>query len=186
MHRSRTTALLKAALVAALIGASALIAIPIGPVPVTLQVLVIAVAALVLTPAEAFLAVGLYLVIGTFGVPVFSGGGAGPGVLLGPTGGFLLGFLVGAPLAATLRRVLARRVYPLAADLIAVLALLALTYGLGLAGFSLVSGRTIAEAFALAVAPFVLLDSGKAAAAIAIARALRAAGLADGADQVAA
>jgi len=185
MQRSRTASLLRAALVAALIAVSALITIPLGPVPVTLQVLAIAVAALVLSPAEALASVTLYLALGAFGVPVFSGGGAGLGVLVGPTGGFLLGFLVGTPAAALVRRRLAggSRRDPdrgvVLADSAAVLVLLAITYSAGLVQFAAVTGRSGAEAFALAVAPFVLIDLGKAAIAMVVARGVRSAGLGD-------
>ena len=181
MQRSRTASLLRAALVAALIAASALITVPLGPVPVTLQVLAIAVAALVLSPAEAFASVALYLVLGAFGAPVFSGGGAGFGVVVGPTGGFLLGFLAGTPAAALVRRALTRggiRSVVLA-DSASVIVLLAITYSAGLVQFAAVTGRDTAEAFALAVAPFVLIDLGKAAVAMAVARGVRSAGLGD-------
>lgn len=186
--RSRTRTLLRAALVAALIAVGALIAVPVGPVPVTLQVLVIAIAALVLTPAEALLALALYVAVGAAGAPVFSGGGAGVGVLLGPTGGFIAGFVLGTPAAALLRERIARssaaggvssRRRGLA-DVAALGVLLAVTYLAGWAWFSLSTGRPAGEAFALAVAPFVLVDAVKCAAAVAAARALRAAGLASG------
>lgn len=177
MRRSPIRPFLRAALIAALISAGALIAIPVGPVPITLQVLVVAVATLVLTPAEALLALGLYLALGAVGAPVFSGGGSGVGVLLGPTGGFLFGFLVGAPSGALIRRALGNR--RVISDAAALLVLLVITYGLGWAFFAAVTGRPPVEAFALAVAPFVLIDFGKGVAGVLVARALRAAGLAD-------
>ena len=180
MPRTRTASFLRAALVAALIAVGALITVPIGPVPVTLQVLVIAVAALVLTPAEALLALGTYLVIGAAGAPVFSGGGAGVGVLVGPTGGFLFGFAAGAPAAALVRERLTvatdtRR--GLLADVVALVVFLGITYGAGWAVFALVTGRAAADALAVAVLPFIALDALKCAAAWAIARGVRAAGL---------
>ncbi len=178
MPRSRTTSLLRAALVAALLGASALVVLPIGPVPVTLQVLVVAVAALVLSPAEALGAGVLYLALGTIGLPVFAGGGAGPGVLLGPTGGFIAGFALGAAAGAAVRRLVARPARsPLVADVPALVILLLVVYGSGWAWFALTTGRSAADAFALAVAPFVLVDAAKAAVALGIARALRGAGV---------
>ncbi|MBN1192365.1 MAG: biotin transporter BioY [Coriobacteriia bacterium] len=184
--RTRTVGILRSALVAALIAVGALIAIPIGPVPVTLQVLVVAVAALVLLPAEALSALVLYIALGAVGAPVFSGGGAGVGYLLGPTGGFILGFALGAPLAALARRLVAgerghtpgRRTCSLRADVVALLVLLTVTYGLGWAYFAVSTGRAAAEAFAIAVAPFILIDAGKCAAAVAVARAVRSAGAA--------
>ncbi|MGB4442117.1 MAG: biotin transporter BioY, partial [Coriobacteriia bacterium] len=81
MARSRTASFLRAALAAALVAAGALISIPLGPVPVTLQVFVLAVVVLVLAPAEASIALGLYVALGAVGAPVFSGGGSGVGVL---------------------------------------------------------------------------------------------------------
>jgi len=177
------TSLLRAALVAALIAAGALIALPLGPIPVTLQVLIVAIAALVLTPAEALLALALYVAIGAAGAPVFSGGGAGVGVLVGPTGGFLAGFVVGAPAAALVRRWISgppRTGRPAPRDLIAdaaaLIVLLVLTYGAGWAYFAFSTGRAAGEAFAIAVVPFVLIDLAKCAAALLVARALRAAG----------
>lgn len=185
MTRSRTKAFLRSALVAALIAAGALIAIPLGPVPVTLQVFVVAVAALVLTPAEALVALGLYAALGAVGAPVFSGGGAGIGVLAGPTGGFVLGFVIAAPASALVRARLARSRHaepPSAgrtarADAIALVVLLGIVYAAGWAHFGLVTGRAAGEAFALAVAPFVLIDAAKCVAAAFVARAVRSAGL---------
>lgn len=180
MPRSRTASFLRAALVAALIAAGALITVPIGPVPVTLQVLVVAVATLVLTPAEALLALGAYLVIGAAGAPVFSGGAGGPGVLVGPTGGFLLGFAAGAPAGALVRQRLTSAIGSpngVRADLTALLVFLGITYATGWAVFALVTGRAAADAFAVAVAPFVAIDVAKCAAAWAVARGVRAAGL---------
>ncbi|MBE7323406.1 biotin transporter BioY [Nocardioides sp. Y6] len=69
-----------------------------GLVPITLQTFGVLLAGAVLGPKRGFLAVALYLLVGAVGLPVFSGGGAGPGVLVGPTSGYLLGF----PLAAAL------------------------------------------------------------------------------------
>lgn len=174
----RPLTLLRAALVSALIAVGALIAIPIGPVPVTLQVLVVAIAVLVLSPAEAFASVALYLALGAVGAPVFSGGQAGLPILLGPTGGFLWGFLIGAPLGAAVRRS-AVRLGRGASDVLGLLALLVVAYATGLAQFALVTGHALAEAIALAVAPFVLLDAAKCMVAVAVARGVRAAGAGD-------
>ena len=83
-------------LLAALMAAGAAITIPLGPlspVPVTLQTLFVQLAGLVLGPRGGLMAVGLYLLAGALGLPVFSGGKGGLAVLFGPTGGFLWGFL---------------------------------------------------------------------------------------------
>lgn len=178
MQPRRLRSSIRAALVAALVAAGALIALPFGPVPVTLQVLVVAVATLVLTPAEVGAALVLYLAVGAAGLPVFSGGGGGIGVLLGPTGGFLVGFLAGATAGAAVRASLLRDATSrqvVVADAAAMLVLLAVTYALGWAWFALATGTAPAQAFVLAVAPFLLIDLAKVVGAFGVARALRAA-----------
>ena len=88
----------RAALFAALMGAFAYVAFPypLSPAPVTLQVLGVFLAGLFLGPLWGAAAMVLYLLAGALGAPVFSNGGAGLGVLLGPTGGYLFSY----PLAA--------------------------------------------------------------------------------------
>ena len=76
-----------------------------GIVPITLQTFGVLLAGAVLGPLRGFLAVLLYLALGLAGLPVFSGGAAGFGVLAGPTAGYLVGF----PLAAALTGYLVTR-----------------------------------------------------------------------------
>jgi biotin transport system substrate-specific component len=100
------------ALSIALLAVGAAIQLPLGPVPFTLQSLMLLLILLILSPREALVAVGAYLIIGAIGLPVFAGFRGGFGVLLGPTGGFLMGFFVAALLAAALRALFAARVKP--------------------------------------------------------------------------
>ncbi len=69
------------------------IPLPITPVPLSLAVFILYLCSYLLAPASACLCVLLYLLLGIVGLPVFSKGGAGLGVLFGPTGGYLLGYL---------------------------------------------------------------------------------------------
>lgn len=105
---TRTTTATDLALVAvfaALIAAFSLTpAIPVGPVPVTLQTLAVVLAGLVLGPWRGFLATLLYLAVGFAGLPVFAGGAAGLAVLAKPSVGYLLAFPVGALVAGALAR----------------------------------------------------------------------------------
>lgn len=97
------------AVFAALIAAFSLTpAIPIGPVPVTLQTLAVVLAGLVLGPWRGFLATLLYLVVGFAGLPVFAGGAAGLAVLAKPSVGYLLVFPLGAALAGAVAQAFAR------------------------------------------------------------------------------
>lgn len=83
------------ALFAALSAAGAFIKIPIGPVPVTMQFLFTNLAGLLLGAKRGLISVGLYILIGLIGIPVFTGGG-GPAYVLMPTFGYLLGMALGA------------------------------------------------------------------------------------------
>lgn len=67
--------------------------IPLSPVPISLTQLGIYLAAYVLGKKKGTMAVAVYLLIGLTGLPVFSGFSGGAGKLLGPTGGYLLGFI---------------------------------------------------------------------------------------------
>ncbi len=92
------------ALLAAALCVMAPLAVPLGPVPVTLATLGVYLAAGLLGPWQGAAAVGLYLALGAVGVPVFAGFTAGFPVLFGVTGGFLWGYLPCVILAGLLCR----------------------------------------------------------------------------------
>lgn len=173
---SRTREAVTAALLAALLAASAWIAIPVGSVPLTLQVLIVLLAGLLLPPRGALLAVGVYLLLGVAGLPVFSGGLGGLGVLGGPTGGYLLGFLPAAVGVSWLRRVSADVLHPVLVDALALAAGLAIIYLAGWAQLAAVTGMGPRAAFLVGVVPFIAADVLKALAALLVARALTRAG----------
>jgi biotin transport system substrate-specific component len=80
------------ALFAALIAAGAFIAVPVGPVPLVLQNLMILLAGMILGPFMGGAAAALYLLAGALSLPVFAGGTGGIARFAGPTGGFLIGY----------------------------------------------------------------------------------------------
>lgn len=93
-------------LMAALTGIGALVAVPLGPVspvPVTLQTMFVLLAGLVLGPRGGVIAMLLYMAAGIMGLPVFSGGKSGLAVFAGPTGGFLISFILMAFMAGLAR-----------------------------------------------------------------------------------
>ena len=77
--------------------------LPFTPAMVTAQTIIINLIALILTPKQSLIVVLLYILLGTFGLPVFSGGASGFGKLFGPTGGFIIGFLIIAPIMSYLK-----------------------------------------------------------------------------------
>ena len=82
------------AIFTALISVTSWISIPIGGVPITLQTLLVMLIGLFLSPKNSALSIIAYLIIGSMGIPVFAGAKGGIGVILGPTGGFLLSFIL--------------------------------------------------------------------------------------------
>lgn len=90
-RRTRTRNIALAALTVALTTAGAWLRIPAGPVPVSLQTLFVLLSGVTLGPRLGAAAMGAYIVLGLAGLPVFASGG-GPGYILSPTFGFLLGF----------------------------------------------------------------------------------------------
>lgn len=69
------------------------IAFPISPVPMSLATLMLYLSVYILGKKHATISCGIYLLIGLVGLPVFSGFTGGAGKLLGPTGGYLIGYL---------------------------------------------------------------------------------------------
>src|ERR687883_1886220 len=91
----------RTALMAAVTAVAAQIAIPLpfSPVPFTLQVLAVILSGLLLGPRYGALAQAVYVLVGTVGVPVFAGFSGGLGVILGPTGGYLVSYPIAAAVA---------------------------------------------------------------------------------------
>jgi biotin transport system substrate-specific component len=86
----------------------AFITVPLGPVPFTLQTMMLAIIVMVLSPIESIVAVAGYLVLGAIGLPLFAGAQGGVGVIVGPLGGFLVGYIIAAGVVAAARMVYSR------------------------------------------------------------------------------
>lgn len=143
----------------ALIAGGAWVAIPFAPVPLTLQTLFVLVSGILLR-RWGFLPALCYLVLGALGLPVFHNGLAGIGVLLGPTGGFIAGFVV-AGLIAGLAYERRERTVRIAGLVIADLAV----YAFGAGWLAVSSGMPVIAAIGIGVLPFIPGDAVKTAAA---------------------
>jgi len=95
---SRTTSLVVCGLFAALTAICSYISIPLGftPVPVTLGTLAVFLAGGILGKKYGTLSITVYVILGAVGVPVFAGFRGGIGVLAGPTGGYIIGYIAAA------------------------------------------------------------------------------------------
>ncbi len=94
--KSNLSELILAAMFAAVIAILSQFTIPLGAIPLTLQTFAVGLTVTLLGKKVGTLAVGIYLLLGLIGLPVFAGGSAGFAVLFGPTGGFLVGFVFNA------------------------------------------------------------------------------------------
>lgn len=155
-------------LMAALIAVGAFIAIPIGPVPIVLQNLFVMLAGLLLGARWGMASVGLYLLAGICGLPVFSGGGAGLGHFFGPTGGYLISYLP----AVFIVGFVAKRSSALVVRAGSLVGAHVIIYALGVTWLKVATGMTFAKAMTVGMVPFLLGDVIKIVAAVLIARAL--------------
>ena len=92
--KQSTKNLVLCAMCAALTCVLAPISIPIGTVPISLATFAVMLSAAVLGPKLGVISQAVYLLLGCIGVPVFAGFSAGVNCIVGPTGGYLMGYLV--------------------------------------------------------------------------------------------
>ena len=161
-------------LFAALTAIGAWIRIPISPVPFTFQVLFVLLAGVILGPWYGALGQVVYVLLGLAGLPVFADGTSGLGTLLGPTGGYIFGFIVGAYLVGMLSEVLGEGFLK---ALISMIAGIVVIYTLGMIQLSVVAKLSLGKAFLGGVLPFIGFDLVKALIAAAVAQRLRAVGI---------
>lgn len=98
IRRTRTRSMLLCGLFAALTAIGAFITIPIPPVPFSMQIFFAILSGLILGANQGAASVGVYILLGLIGLPVFTKGG-GLSYIFQPTFGYLIGFVAGAWLA---------------------------------------------------------------------------------------
>ncbi len=159
-----------ASLMAALIAAGAFIAIPIGPVPIVLQNFFVFLAGLLLGGRWGLASVGVYLLAGACGLPVFAGGTGGLGRFAGPTGGYLVAYLPAVYIIGVFSTKGRGRI---PTDVAAMIFGAAIVYLLGVPWLKMVTGMSWSKALAAGMYPFLPGDALKIAAAIPVAKSLR-------------
>lgn len=156
-------------LMAALIAVGAFIAVPVGPVPIVLQNLFVMLAGLLLGTRWGLASVGVYIVAGICGLPVFSGGGAGIGHLFGPTGGYLIGYLP----AVFLIGFISDKTKLMLVQLAGLIAAAAIVYLFGVSWLKIATGMSFGKAMAVGMIPFLVGDVIKIVASLFIAKAIQ-------------
>lgn len=145
--------------------------LPFSPVPITLQTAVTFLAGLILGARLGALSQIVYIALGCAGLPVFSNGQAGIGVLLGPTGGYLLGFIAAAYLVG---RLTANNEYCSLAKLVAVFILAAaVIYVLGVGRLLMVTGLPLGRGLTTGLVCFIPGDLVKIAVSSLVGRKVK-------------
>ncbi|MBN2126753.1 MAG: biotin transporter BioY [Deltaproteobacteria bacterium] len=155
--------MIHASMFGAATAAGAYMVIPLPPVPITLQTLLTGLSGALLGGRLGALSQVVYVLLGIIGLPVFAGGKAGLGVLFGPTGGYLLGFIAAGYLTG--RLVESREKPGFLWVALSILAGFGLIYLLGIAQLSLVAGLSLTKALSLGMIPFLVGDLLKVIAA---------------------
>ncbi len=141
------------AVFAALVAAAAFVpGVPMGAlgVPITIQTLTVMLTGLVLGAGRGFAAVGLYVLIGLAGLPIFSGGRSGLGILAGPSAGYIIAFPLAAAAVGWLAAVVIRRTVKYRAVFFfaaAMVVSIVLVHGLGVLGMMVNGKLDLGKAF---------------------------------------
>lgn len=150
------------ALFAAIIGILAQVTIPLPLVPITGQTLAIGLAATILGSRYGTISVLLYILLGAVGIPVFAGFSAGVSVIVGPTGGFIVGFI---PATFLIGWYLEKTSFNFSNAMIANTIGMLITLSFGTAWLKVAAELSWAAAFAGGFAPFIVVGLIKAALA---------------------
>lgn len=157
----------------ALIAICSWISIPTG-IPFTLQTFAVCLITALLGLKDGLWSVGAYILLGSFGVPVFSGFRGGIGVLLGTTGGYIIGFIFTALIVGVCVKVLGRKLW---VYVVSMAAGILVCYAFGTVWFMYVYARTsgpigVMTALSWCVLPYLLPDAVKIALASVLATRL--------------
>ena len=167
---SKAYSMTSIALMAAVICVVGPFTLPIGPVPISLAPLAIFLSVYILGTKKGTLSLLIYLLIGAVGVPVFSGFTGGIGKLAGPTGGYLIGYIIMALIAGWF----IHRFYDqVVIQFLGMVLGLAVLYAFGTAWLAISAHMTFAAALAVGVLPFIVFDLIKIVIAIALGRTIR-------------
>jgi len=159
-----------ASLMAALAAVGAYIHIPIGPVPIVLSTLFVLLSGLLLGSRWGLASMGLYLLVGAIGIPVFAGGRGGFAHFFGPTGGYLFGYALSAWVTGFISE---RRPGFMALEVFSVIVGSFAIYGLGVPWLKMVTQMSWPKALMVGMLPFLIGDAVKASAALVLARSVR-------------
>lgn len=151
---------------AALTAVAAQLAIPLHPVPITMQTLAVLLVGSTLGASRGALSMVLYAVLGLVGLPVYSDATSGAAVLFGSTGGYIVGFIFAAALTGWLAQRNWDKKFLGAA--LSFLAGTVVTFAFGLVWLGVVTQGSLEQVLAWGLYPFIIGGIVKAAIAAAV------------------
>ena len=143
----------KCSLFAALICVCSCVAVPVGAVPVSLSLIAIIMTGRLMGVKCALASTFVYILLGAFGLPVFSGFMGGINVLLGPTGGYIWSYLVVALFSGYSKNIRLKII-----SVLMIYFSVLVCYFFGTLQFSFVQNVSFTSAMTICVYPFVLID----------------------------
>lgn len=168
---TKTKDLTKMTLLVALLCISSYIVIPLpfSLASITAQTIIINLIGFILKPKQSFTTISVFILIGLIGVPVFSGGTAGPQHLFGPTGGYIFGYLIAATVISFLMK---SKFNFKKAIVLSILVGIPIIYLLGGIYMKVLTGMTVEATIATAILPFIPLDILKCFLSVFLAKAI--------------
>ena len=146
------------------------IPLPFTTVPITMQVFAIYLSGIILGRKLGFLSQIVYLLLGAIGAPVFAQFAGGMQCLVGPTGGFLIGF----PIIAYIIGIIPDKKLSVIKSLAILIASIILLYAMGVIQLSMVAKISLSKAIMIGALPFIPLDIVKIVVAYGVGMKIRA------------
>ena len=167
---NKTLNLAITALMSAVLCVISPLSIPIGTVPISLTTMFIIIGVFLIGPIKMSISVLIYILIGVVGLPVFANFKSGPGVIAGPTGGYIVGYVV---LALVSGAIAYKDINNIRYAIIGLVAGNLLEYAIGTAWLSYSMQLTFVNALMIGVVPFVIADVIKMALATYLGKIIR-------------
>ncbi len=161
------------AVFAAIICVAAPFSIQIGPIPITLATFACYLTGAILGARRGAVSVCVYILLGAVGLPVFSNFSGGFGALLGPTGGYLIGYIPVVIITGIFAEMNSKKNRAFITVIGMILATAAL-YTFGTAWYMVLTGKDLITALTLCALPFIPGDAIKIACVAAISVPLKA------------
>ncbi len=166
--RNKTKNLVMIAVMTAVLAILSPMSIPLGTIPVTLSVFAVYLVGALLPTSSAMASIALYLVLGGIGLPIFSAYRGGPQMLVGPTGGYLVGYFI----LVFVVSMAVKHTQNLSLQMVFATIALFVFYVVGTLWYMVVTQSDFLSGLMICVVPFIIPDMCKMVAALSLAKVI--------------